>query len=111
MGDDYKSESDELLKTLTTIFSSSIIKEEKVWELSEKLPSEVVKGASGMTSLGHEIFLEGKAEGIIEGAKASAIETAKSLLSDGFSDEMVSKYTKLSSDEIQKLKEELSKQG
>lgn len=111
LGDDYKSESDELLKTLTTIFSSSISKEEKVRELSEKLPSEVVKGASGMTSLGHEIFLEGKTEGIIEGAKASAIETAKSLLSDGFSDEMVSKYTKLSSDEIQKLKEELSKQG
>ena len=119
LGDDYKSESDELLKTLTTIFSSSISKEEKVQELSSKLPSEVVKGASGMTSLGHEIFLEGKAEGktegitegIIEGVKVKANEVAKTLLAKGFSGDEISEIAKLSLDEIQKLREELSKQG
>lgn len=72
-----------------------------------------------MTSLGHEIFLEGKAEGktegiaegIIEGVKVKANEVAKTLLAKGFSDDEISEIAKLSLDEIQKLREELSKQG
>ena len=47
---------------------------------------------------------EGKEKGIKEGIKQKAIETAKSMLKDNLSIDMISKYTGLDIKEIEKLK-------
>ena len=49
---------------------------------------------------------EGLAEGLAEGKKKEAIEIAKEMLKESISDEQISKITKLSIEEIEKLKEE-----
>ena len=57
----------------------------------------------------NDIFAEGKLEGIAEGKKTKAISIAKSLLNEGISEQIVETSTKLSKEEIQKIKEELTK--
>ena len=55
---------------------------------------------------------EFKAEGIAEGKKKKAIETAKNLLlMTDFSIDKISKITLLPAEEIEKLKSELKEQG
>ena len=47
---------------------------------------------------------EGRAEGRAEGEKYTQIETAKRMLEDDFSTELIAKFTGLSIDEIENLK-------
>jgi predicted transposase/invertase (TIGR01784 family) len=46
---------------------------------------------------------EGRAEGRAEGEQSKAYEIARQMLADGISIDMIAKYTKLSSDEIEKI--------
>lgn len=61
----------------------------------------------------NDIFAEGKLEGIAEGKaegeKTKAISIAKSSLNEGISEQIVEISTKLSKEEIQKIKDELTK--
>ena len=51
-----------------------------------------------------EAKAEGRAEGIEEGERRTQIETAKRMLEDDFSTELIAKFTGLSIDEIENLK-------
>ena len=51
-----------------------------------------------------EAKAEGRAEGIAEGERRTQIETAKRMLEDDFSTELIAKFTGLSIDEIENLK-------
>ena len=51
-----------------------------------------------------EAKAEGRAEGIAEGERRTQIETAKRMLEDDFSTELIAKFTCLSIDEIENLK-------
>lgn len=51
-----------------------------------------------------EGFIEGKSSGIIEGKKSAQIDNAKTMIEENFNDEMISKITKLSLEEIQELR-------
>ena len=46
---------------------------------------------------------EGLMEGRAEGEQSKAYEIARQMLADGISIDMIAKYTKLSSDEIEKI--------
>ena len=50
-----------------------------------------------------EGLVEGRAEGRAEGEQSKAYEIARQMLADGFSIDMISKYTKLSSEEIEQI--------
>ena len=50
-------------------------------------------------------------EGMAEGVKKTSLSFARALLGKDFSDEEILELIKISSKELQKLKEELSKQG
>ncbi len=47
---------------------------------------------------------EGKASGLAEGKKSSQISIAKTMIEENFNDEMISKITKLSLEEVKSLK-------
>ena len=51
-----------------------------------------------------EAKAEGRAEGRAEGERRTQIETAKRMLEDDFSTELIAKFTGLSIDEIENLK-------
>ena len=51
-------------------------------------------------------YEEGKEEGIEEGSKQKAYEIAKSMLEENISIEAIVKFTKLSIEEIEQLREE-----
>jgi predicted transposase/invertase (TIGR01784 family) len=46
---------------------------------------------------------EGREEGLMEGAHSKAYEIARQMLADGFAIDMIAKYTKLSTEEIEKI--------
>ena len=53
----------------------------------------------------NDVFIEGKAEG----EKENSLSIAKSLIEQGISEDIVETSTKLSKEEILKIKEELAK--
>jgi predicted transposase/invertase (TIGR01784 family) len=69
--------------------------------LREKSTRDQVNAISSATKLGRE---EGKKEGLAEGELNKARETAISMLEDGISTNVISKYTGLSTAEVKKLK-------
>ena len=78
----------------------------RVREMNRIYAGQTVKYKEGLEK-GRE---EGKAEGLEEGraeerakAKAEKIESARKMLQDGLSVEVISKYSGLSLDEIEKL--------
>ncbi|MCR5454082.1 MAG: hypothetical protein K6F33_03745 [Bacteroidales bacterium] len=50
-----------------------------------------------------EGLVEGRAEGRAEGEQSKAYEIARQMLADGFSIDMIAKYTKLSTEEIEQI--------
>jgi len=77
--------------------------------LNEKYSAEMKlsEEVSGMikTLYDERVFVNGKAEGNIEGAKARAIETAKEMLADGEPMQKILKYSKLTIEEIEELRD------
>ena len=57
-----------------------------------------------INTLKNEAIKEGKLEGIKEGIEKNTLETAKKMLDDNLSIDMVSKYTGLTKEEINSLK-------
>ena len=55
----------------------------------------------------HMAFDEGKAEGLSEGARQNAVENAKNAILQGLNDELISKITGLSVEEVANLRNSL----
>ena len=55
----------------------------------------------------HMAFDEGKAEGLSEGARQKAVENAKNAILQGLNDELISKITGLSVEEVANLRNSL----
>lgn len=107
LGNNYQNDP-KFLEQLSIIFSDRIAAEVKLQKLKEAgIPSGALERISKMSNLGKDIY----DDGVIEGAKLASVEIAKSLLESGVSEKIIIESTKLSLDEIRKLKEELSKQG
>lgn len=103
LGNNYQNDP-EFLEQLSIIFSDRIAAEVKLQKLKEVgIPSGALERISEMSNLGRDIY--------DEGVRDASIEIAKAMLAKGISDDDIIEFTKLSDDEIQKLKEELSKQG
>lgn len=66
---------------------------------------EDVKEELKMTELGKSLIKEGREEGIAEGKKKKAIETAKEAIHMGLEDEKIIKLTGLTLEELKLLKE------
>lgn len=64
-----------------------------------------------MSGLGKDIFDEAYAEGYAEGVKLVSIKVAKAMIQKDYASEEIMKISRLSLKEIQKLKEELSKES
>jgi len=82
---------------LTKMFRTSINQEdiEKIKDIKET--------KSMLTILAEEIRKEGKIEGKIEGKNEEKIEAAKKMKNDGLDFSLISKYTGLTIEEIEKL--------
>lgn len=63
---------------------------------------------SNMESAVEEAKSEGRAEGINIGEKSKAIEIARELILDGMNDEKISRITKLSIDEVKRVRDEVN---
>jgi predicted transposase/invertase (TIGR01784 family) len=75
----------------------------KAEEAQAKAEEAQTKAAEAQTKAA-EAKAEGRAEGIAEGERRTQIETAKRMLEDDFSTELIAKFTGLSIDEIENLK-------
>jgi len=91
----------EIIDALEEINKHNLTEEQldiyEYWEMDETKQRDILQTAQRVA----------KEEGVIEGEKQKSIEIAKELLKDGMPLEKISKITKLSLDEIEKIKSEI----
>jgi len=99
----------EIIDALEEINSFNLTEEQlavyEYWEMEETKQRDIMQTAQRVAK--EEGYSEGKIEGKIEGEKQKAIEIAKELLADEMPLIKISKITKLSVDEIEKIKSEM----
>ncbi len=100
----------ELIDALEEINSFNLTEEQlavyEYWEMEETKQRDIMQTAQRVAK--EEGLQEGIEKGKIEGEKQKSIEIAKELLEDGMPLEKISKITKLSIDEIEKIKSEMN---
>ena len=96
------SEGDEIMEKYVKESYEASEKDEVIGMYNEEIHKEKLRLAEidEFRELGHE---EGKKEGLLE----KAIETAKKMLQDNLDSNIISKYTDLSIEEVEKLKKEV----
>ena len=70
----------------------------------QEMQKEVVEMCDLSLGVMERGYKKGIAQGIAQGAKEMALDTARAMLQDGMSVELVAKYSKLTTEEINKLK-------
>ena len=92
------------LKETEAIEKCKVLERDFGIKMMQEMQKEVVEMCDLSLGVMERGYKKGIAQGIAQGAKEMALDTARAMLQDGMSVELVAKYSKLTTEEINKLK-------